>query len=206
MKIAVIGSGNVGRALASRWRAAGHDVVFGSRDPGGGGEATRIERLTVSEAVAGSEVVVLAVPWSGLEDSIAEAGDLDGKLVIDCTNPLSPDLSGLLELDRSAGEQVAAMAVGGSVFKAFNTTGSNIMQDPVIEGRRCLMPFCGDDESHRERVRGLIEDVGFEAVYVGGLSKAGLLESLAMLWITLAYEQQMGREFALGILRRHPTR
>ena len=201
MNIAIIGSGSVGQALAGRWVAAGHRVVYGSRAPGAGPGG--IERRGISEAAAGAEVIVLAVPWDAMESTLAAVGDPAGKLVLDCTNPLAADLSGLVTAGGpSGGERTAALLAGAAVYKVFNTTGSNIMEDPVVEGRRALMLFCGDDDASREAVRRLIEDVGFEAVDAGRMANAGLLESLALLWIRLAYEQGMGRDFALGILRR----
>jgi predicted dinucleotide-binding enzyme len=131
------------------------------------------------------------------------AGTLEGKVLLDCTNPLKPDLTGLTVGDESSGaEMIAGWAPGAKVFKVFNQTGFNIMADPVVDGRESLMLFCGDDEASRPTVTSIIEDVGFEAVDFGDLSGARLLESLALTWIRLAYQCGLGRDFAFGLLRR----
>ena len=210
MKIAIIGAGSVGRALGRAWLGAGHDVTFGVRDPKNSkhrelGEVVGkgVQVADVPAAAAAAEVIVLATPWPATRSAIEAAGDLAGKLVVDCTNPLAPDLSGLtLGHDFSGGEQVAAWATGASVFKAFNSTGYNIMASPVVDGRRAVMLFCGDDDSRRAIVEQLVTDVGFEAVDAGGLAAARLLEPFALLWISLAYRRGLGRDFAFALLRR----
>ncbi len=210
MKIAIIGAGSVGRALGRAWLGAGHELSFGVRDPADPkhrelresvGKAAGI--TAVPAAAAAAEVVVLATPWPATRAAIEAAGDLSGKLVLDCTNPLAPDLSGLtLGHETSGGEQVAAWAPGASVFKAFNSTGFNIMAAPVVDGRRAVMLYCGDDDSRREVVAQLVSDVGFEAVDAGRLAAARLLEPFALLWISLAHRQGLGRDVAFALLRR----
>ena len=210
MKIAIIGAGSVGRALGRAWLGAGHDVTFGVRDPKdpkhrelGEVVGNSVQVADVSAAAAAAEVIVLATPWPATRSAIEAAGDLKGKLVIDCTNPLAPDLSGLtLGHDFSGCEQVAAWATGASVFKAFNSTGYNIMASPVVDGRRAVMLFCGDDDSRRAIVEQLVTDVGFEAVDAGGLAAACLLEPFALVWISLAYRRDLGRDFAFALVRR----
>ena len=153
MKIAIIGAGNVGGTLGKGWAKKGHELFFGVRRPqgseiqdllkaaGGGARAG-----SPAEAAAFSEVVVLATPWQATEAAVKSAGDLSGKILIDCTNPLKADLSGLeIGHTTSGGEQVAGWARGAKVFKAFNTTGSNIMAAPVIQGIPTVMFVCGDD-------------------------------------------------------------
>src|SRR5262245_51973343 len=100
MKIAVIGMGNVGGALGRRWAANGHAVTFGSRnptDPKVRAEAAGMKcgLDTIGNAAGGADVVVLAIPWPAVRDTLAAAGNLAGKVLLDCTNPLTPDLSGL---------------------------------------------------------------------------------------------------------------
>jgi predicted dinucleotide-binding enzyme len=116
---------------------------------------------------------------------------------------LKADLSGLtVEADRSGAELVAGWAPGAKVFKAFNQTGFNIMDNPIVDGRKSLMLVCGNDEDEKPTVLKLVEEVGFEAVDFGDLSGARLLESLALTWIRLAYVCGLGRDIALGLLRR----
>jgi predicted dinucleotide-binding enzyme len=210
MRIGIIGAGNVGGTLGRRWAAKGHEVTFGVRNSGD--EKTRdlvraagpnARAGTVREAAAFGEVVVLATPWPATEAAVQESGDLAGKVVIDCTNPLKPDLSGLeVGLTASGAELVAGWAAGARVFKAFNTTGANVMADPVIGGLRTVMFVCGDDPVGKAVVLKLAEDVGFEAVDAGGLAQARLLEPWAMLWIHLAFHGDAGREFGFARVRR----
>jgi 8-hydroxy-5-deazaflavin:NADPH oxidoreductase len=210
MKIAIIGAGNVGGTLGRAWAKKGHDIFFGVRRPQDdktrhlvhsiGGKA---QAGTVAEAAVFGEVVVLATPWQGTEAAVRAAGDLRGKTVIDCTNPLRPDVSGLeVGFTTSGAERVAQWAAGAKVFKAFNTTGSNNMADPVINGLRTVMFVCGDDEAAKPVVMQLAADIGFDAVDAGRLEQARLLEPWAMLWISLAFRGGLGRDFGFALLRR----
>src|SRR5262245_43536555 len=103
MMIAIIGSGNVGKALAKRWAAKGHQIIFGSRDPKSEKMRAILHDLganvhagPVHIATVNADVIVLATPWGeATEHAIREAGDLSGKIVVDATNPLNPGLQGL---------------------------------------------------------------------------------------------------------------
>jgi NADPH-dependent F420 reductase len=210
MKIAIIGAGNVGSTLGKAWAKKGHDIFFGVRHPKNDKTRQVVQSIgtkgragTVAEAAAFGEVVVLATPWQGTEAAVRAAGDLRGKTVIDCTNPLKPDVSGLeVGFTTSGAERVAQWARGARVFKAFNTTGYNIMADPVINGTRTVMFVCGDDEAAKPTVMQLASDIGFAAVDAGKLEQARLLEPWAMLWISLAFRGNVGREFGFALLRR----
>jgi len=210
VKIAIIGAGNVGGTLGKAWAKTGHDIFFGVRHPKDDKTRQLVQSLgnkaqagTVAEAAAFGEVVVLATPWPATQAAVREAGNLRGKVVIDCTNPLKPDVSGLeVGFTTSGAEQVAQWAKGAKVFKAFNTTGSNNMADPVISGIRTVMFVCGDDEAAKSVVMQLAADIGFDAVDAGKLEQARLLEPWAMLWISLAFQRGMGRDFGFALLRR----
>jgi len=137
MQIAIIGIGNVGAALDQRWAAAGHDILFGVRQPGAAKVAAVVKKagararaVAVREAAAGAAVAVLAVPFDAVPQAIAECGSLTGKIVIDCNNPLLPNLSGLtVGHTDSCGEMVARWAKRARVVKTLNTTGSGNMLD-----------------------------------------------------------------------------
>lgn len=214
MKIGIIGSGNVGGALGGRWAKVGHEVVFGTRDPEGPNvqhlaarASGKTRAASLAETAQESEVLLLATPWPVTQQVIASLGDLDGKILIDATNPLLPDLSGLTRgTDTSGGEQVACWARGAKTVKAFNTVGANIMADPTFDGHKPVMFYCGDDEQAKQVVKKLIEELVFEAVDAGPLTRARLLEPFALLWISLAYAQGMGRDFAFELLRRGETK
>lgn len=211
MKIAVLGAGSVGEALGRRFAEAGHAIVYGVPTPGqkhrdlaasiGHGATV----TTVAEASRDAEVVVLAVPWEAAEAALVSAGDLAGKIVVDCTNPLAagPDGFGLTEgFDTSGGERVAAWASGARVVKCFNQTGSGNMADPLAGGIRSVQFVCGDDAGARETVRRLAEEIGFDAIDVGAMKQARLLEPLAMLWIHLAFTTPLGRDFVFAVIRK----
>ncbi len=209
MKIAVIGAGNVGGTLGRRWAALGHEVVFGVRDPARekyqglvtqtGGRA----RLAGNrEACTGADAVLLATPWSTTQAALAECGSLQGQVLIDATNPLGADLRLTIGHTDSGGEQVARWAPGARVVKAFNTTGFNIMDDPVIQGRHAVMYVAGDDPDAKAVVCDLASAIGFEAVDAGTLDSSRMLEPLAQLWIHGAYRQGLTRDYAFHLLRR----
>jgi 8-hydroxy-5-deazaflavin:NADPH oxidoreductase len=209
LKIAIVGTGGVGAALGTRWGAAGHTIAYGSRAP----DSEKVQQLVAKSgnsaamsprnAVADAEAILFAVPWPAARESLAQLGDLDGRLLIDCTNPLLSDLSGI-ELGHviSAGEQIAAWAPGAKVVKAFNTASVKVMLNPQFGEHRATMFYCGDDAAARLAVRRLIEDVGFDPVDAGSLSSSRYLEPLAMLYIHLAFRQGFGSNCAFKIMRR----
>lgn len=208
-RIGVIGAGSVGGALGRGWARRGHEVMFGVRDTGDPkvakllAEAETARAGSVAEAAAFGEVVVLATSWGGTRDAVQNAGDLGGKVLLDCTNPLQPDLSGLdVPPGSSAAEQVAGWAPGARVVKIFNTTGFNNMADPIYGEEPATMFYCGDDAEAKAVAARLAADLGFDPTDAGPLHEAPLLESLALLWIHLAYRQKLGRDIAFKLMRR----
>jgi len=208
MKIGILGAGSVGGTLGTAWANKGHKICFGVRRPDTP-EMTDLLRTigpaaragSAAEAAAFGETVVLATPWQS--DVLRSAGDLTGKVLLDCTNPLQPNLAGLeLGTTISAGEKVAEWAPGARVVKIFNSTGYNNMANPVYPAGPATMFYCGDDEGAKAVAARLASDIGFEPVDAGPLRNARLLEPLAMLWIWLAVFGGMGREFAFKLIRR----
>jgi len=132
MKIAIIGAGNVGRALGGGWR--GHDITYGVRSPDDPKHADLESPVTTNEAaVVASDVVALCTPWQGTEQAVKACGDLAGKVLIDCTNPLTPDFSALeVGHTTSGAEQVAEWAPGARVCKAMNQIGAPMMDHPQL--------------------------------------------------------------------------
>ncbi len=205
--IAVIGAGQVGRALGLAWRANGHSVWFGARDPSDPKHADLAPSVATNrEAAAHSEVVVLATPWGTTRKAIADAGDLGGMIVIDCTNPLvfnqTDGLHLALGFETSGGEQVAEWASGAKVFKTLNQTGAENMASARAFATPPVMFVAGDNESAKPLVMGLVGELGFEAVDAGPLRIARLLEPYALLWIDQARVRGRGRDFAFAITRR----
>lgn len=209
MKIAVIGTGNVGRALGTSWALKGHQVIFGSRDPHSqkvaevlAAAGPKASAATLPEAGAAAEVIVLATPWNGIEQTVEALGDVAGKIIVDATNPIGPGFQLAVGTTSSGAEQVAGWAQGGRVVKAFNTTGWENMADPIYHGEATTMFICGDDAEAKIAVTALAADLGFEVADTGPLSTARYLEPLAMVWIHLAIVQQHGRQMAFKIVRR----
>lgn len=209
MKIAIIGAGNVGGTLGRRWAALGHEVSFGVRDParekyqGLVTQTAGRARLAANEAAcAGADAVLLATPWPTTEAALRDCGPLRGKVLIDATNPLGADFRLLVGHADSGGEQVARWAADARVVKAFNTTGFNIMEDPIVAGQHATMFIAGDDPAAKSVVADLATAIGFETIDAGPLVSARMLEPLAQLWIHCAYRQGLTRDYAFHLLRR----
>src|SRR5262245_1158984 len=210
MKIAIIGAGNVGGTLGVAWANRGHEIIYGVRDTADpkleevlarAGRAARV--ATVKDAAAAAAVVALTVPWPAAQGAIRSAGDLRGKVVLDCTNPLEPDLSGLTVGHTTSGaEHVAAWAPGARVVKIFNTTGFPNMANPEYREGRSMMLYCGDDGPAKNLAAHLAAELGFDPYDIGPLAEARLLEPFALVWIHLALRQNMGTDFAFRLMRR----
>jgi 8-hydroxy-5-deazaflavin:NADPH oxidoreductase len=210
MKIAIIGAGNVGGTLGKGWAKAGHEVVFGVRDTQDAKlqellatAGARAKATGVREAAASADVIALTVPWSAAQDAVKSIGNLNGKILLDCMNPLKPDLSGLTHgFTTSGGEQVASWAPGARVVKIFNTTGAGNMSNPAYPGGPAVMLYCGDDPAAKKVAAQLASDLGFDPYDVGPLQDARLLEPFALTWIHLAAFQKLGTNFAFRLVKR----
>jgi predicted dinucleotide-binding enzyme len=207
MRIGIVGSGNVGATLGRRFAEAGHAVAFGTRRPESEEmrDLARIPGARVTsqlDAAQSSEAVLLATPWQATATILSGLGNLAGKIVLDCTNPLLANLEGLeLGTTTSAGEQVAAWAPGARVVKIFNTIGYNIMANPAFPGGPATAFYCGDDAAAKSSARDLAASIGFDPLDAGPLRQARVLEPLALLWISLAFGGQ-GREIAFRLMKR----
>lgn len=211
MRLAIVGAGNVGGALGRGWAHAGHEVVYGVRDPkspkhaqaarGAGGALL----TTVAEAVKHTDAIVLAVQWSAVKAAIEACGDLTGRVLIDVTNPLLVTDSGMelaIGFTTSAGEQVQALAPGARVVKTLNQVGSDVMADASGYAVRPVMFIAGDDDAAKQLAGGLVRDLGFDPEDGGPLKTARLLEPMAMLWIDQVYRRGAARDCAFALLRR----
>lgn len=211
MKLAFIGIGQVGGTLAKKLGKQGHSIYLGSRDLKSFDAIELAKSIgahasvhSLSEAVQNADIIFLATPWSAAKAVVASLSqELRDKIVIDCTNPLKANFEGLDSIDGLSGaEQLQKLIPGSHVVKAFNSTGYNIMAQPMIENRKAIMYYCGDDIDSKHLVRTLVEDVGFEAADGGPLTTARLLEPFALLWISSAYKFGFGRDFAFSIIRQ----
>jgi NADPH-dependent F420 reductase len=211
MKVAIIGTGNVGSALGGTFARAGHEVTLAARDAGKAREvAAQIGAAsapTPAEAARDADVIVLAVPFASLE-AVAEAlGDAAaGKAVVDVTNPLTPDYSGLAtEGGPSAAEQLAERLPDARVVKAFNTLFGANQANPAAHGRPADVLIATDDEGARVTVAELASSSGFRAVAAGPLNAARQMESLAWLNMRIQMQSQGDWQAAVVILGAPPA-
>ena len=191
MDIAIIGAGNVGTALATSFKRAGHDVVIASRDPEDAGSvaAATHSRVAISnvQAAADADLVVLAIPFSSVPDVAAEIAEaVAGKPVVDATNRMSFGANGPdIDTTTSNAEELAALLPDAHVVKAFNTLFASNQSDPIAEGVQLSGFVAGDDADAKAVVLELVGEIGLEPVDVGPLARARQLEGLAFLNITL---------------------
>ena len=202
MKIAIIGAGNVGKALAGRFAKAGHEIVFGVRDPAAARNASlSYPALATAQAAARSDAIVLSTSWAGTE-AACRAMTLAGKILLDCTNPLAMGPSGrelAVAHTNSAGELVAGWCPGAHVYKAFNAVPAEVMVAPERMTVKPVVLVAGDDAAHKPAALSLVEDTGFEARDAGPMRNARMLEYLALLYLDLAMVRGMSRTFAFAL-------
>lgn len=189
MDIAIIGAGNVGGALTRACMRAGHHVHISAAHPGQAEEVAAatgaIAAASNAEAVVESDVVILAVPYQNLAElAVSLVDELAGRIVIDVTNTVAPDLDHRLPIT-SAAEEVADILSEARVVKAFNTVLAAVQETPVVQGMRLDGLYATDDEYAKERVAELLESLGYEPLYCGPLVMARALEDMGLVNIRL---------------------
>ena len=205
--IAIIGTGSVGGALGPRFAGLGERIVYGSRTP----DEERVQNLVARtgedasavspvEAASACGTIVLAVPWSAVEGTVRSFGDLDGKLVVDVTNPLGVrdgvEVAAPLKA-ASMGEFVQSLVPGARVVKAFNTIYYTVMAHPATAGGPVSVLISGDDAGAKSRVAELAKGIGFEPVDVGPLRTARYTEAMALLLVSRLVSGQNPFDFQL---------
>ncbi|WP_414693077.1 NADPH-dependent F420 reductase [Pelagibacterium sp.] len=203
MNIAIFGTGNMASGLATLFAKAGHTITIASRDQDKARTVAaelgnNIASGSFADAAAAAEAVVLAVPYDAAADVIAAAGGLAGKTVIDITNPMTADFSGLsLGFTTSAAEEIQKIAPAAKVVKAFNTIFASVLQNDAKAGGQTATVFvAGDDAEARKSVVALAESAGFKGVETGGLASSRYLEPVAALNIALGYGLGYGTDIA----------
>lgn len=209
MTYAIIGTGNIASGLA-RTLAAKHKVLVAGRD------ADKAEKLVstvknasavaIDEALDTAEIVFLAVPFDAVSE-LAARYNFDNKIVVDVTNPLKADFSGLtFGYDSSAAEKIAELLPNAHVVKALNTIFAQVYEQGLIfEGRKVPAYVAADDDAAKQKVVTLLADVGFDAVDAGGLLNARYLEPLAYLNVQFGYMLGQGTQIAPAWLSRQPA-
>ncbi|MBD2251316.1 NADPH-dependent F420 reductase [Nostoc parmelioides] len=215
MKIGVIGSGNMGGGLGKIWAQAGHQVIFSySRDEEklhqlaiSAGENAKVG--TPEEAVAQSDVVMLAVWVPFLEEALHSVSSLDGKIIVTCVSGLQPDFTGktigiATELKTSVAEIIQQFAPKAKVVEAFNITFAEVIaaDSRQFGSDRPSIFYCGDDIAAKTIVADLITECGYEAVDAGDLLVARSLETLATAWVQFAVSSKLFPNLGLKALRR----
>lgn len=190
MKVGIIGSGNVGKALAASAVKAGHSVKIASRDPKKAEDAAQQAHAAAArspqEAVKDSDLVVLAVPADKVDEVVgALAPELDGKVIIDVTNRVNPQDPGKVLDGSSMAEHIQKRAPKAHVVKAFNYAFASRMADPSVDGTRLDGFVAGDDEKAKQQTLEFVKSIGFRPIDAGPLVMARALESMAMLNIML---------------------
>jgi predicted dinucleotide-binding enzyme len=181
MRIGIVGAGRIGGNCAAQLAKGGHEVKLSSRDP------SKLEPLaaeignaasvgTPAEATEFGEVIVLSVPWDGIDDALERAGSLEGKIVIDTTNQygsVSPPAEG-----ETAAQHNAARMPGARYTKSFNTVTAAVQAEAAFrpETERLVQWVCGDDADAKRVVMGLVSDAGYAPVDIGGTADAAVME------------------------------
>ena len=188
MKIAVIGTGKMGRGFASALGSR-HKVVFGSRDPA---RAAKVVRATgaagaasYAEAASGADIVILAVPWKAMDETLPALGKLTGKVIVDISVPYGKEVEALGT--RSSGEVVQKKLRGARVVKGWSHVFAKFLTDPDVDGIESSVLIAGDDAPAKKVVFKMARDMGFHPVDVGRLRQSYHLDRLVsmMLFVKL---------------------
>ena len=210
MKLAVIGSGKIGKSIGTWASRLGYEVIFSAKNTEHAKDAAlaagnNAKFAETKEAVKQAELVLLAVPYRASKEVLTNLGSLlNGKVLIDATNPLNADYSGLaVGFTTSAAEEIAKLAPGAKVVKAFNTIFASVYasQNPQIKGNKISVFYASDDEDAKKKVADLINGMGFDAVDAGPLKAARNIEPMAMLNIGLGYNMGHGTSIGFSFIR-----
>lgn len=197
----------MGGTLGRLWGEAGHAVRLGSREPEKGGRlgaslGAGVSIGTVAEAAAFGDVIVLCTPWEATAAALEASGPLAGKIVIDVTNPLKPDGTGLaIGHTTSGGELIAKSLPEARVVKAFNSVYWENLDARRFSSPKPSLFYCGDDPAAKSVVARLGAELGFDPIDAGPLAIARFLEPMACLWMQLANSSGLGPHFTFAVAR-----
>ena len=194
MKIGILGSGDVAKALAEGFLKHGHEVMLGTRNPSKLADwVSKNPKCWIggfSDAAKSAELIVLAVKGSAAADALRAAGaqNLDGKPIMDATNPIAdvPPTNGVLQFftgpNESLMERLQQEFPGANFVKAFNSVGNACMVNPQFKGGKPTMFICGNDEDAKRTVAGILDQFGWETADMGHAEAARAIEPLCILW------------------------
>jgi 8-hydroxy-5-deazaflavin:NADPH oxidoreductase len=208
MNILVIGTGNMGSGFVKQLAAAGHQVSVTARDAAKAQALAQqygAQALPAAGAAKAAEVIVVATPYAEVADALAKAGDLSGKVVIDITNPVTPDYMGLtIGHSTSAAEEIARAVPGAEVVKGFNTVFAQVLAEGANLGgdQKVTVFLASDSERAKQKARELAESMGFQTMDAGGLKNARYLEPLGGLNIYFGYGAGLGTTIAPSWIRK----
>jgi len=210
MRIGIIGTGSLGSAIGGLFARHGHEVRFGSRD------AARAQAVAAplkaqggsySQAIAASELSFFCIPWEHASGALAQLGDTAGRILVDCSNPETPDGRSLdIGFDQSGAERIAERLPGACLLKAFNHVYAEWLTDDALLRRHVpTVMYCGGDADAKRSLAALLRSCGLDALDSGPLRNARYLEPVAMLMVHLVREQGWGPTgIALQFSRQQP--
>jgi 8-hydroxy-5-deazaflavin:NADPH oxidoreductase len=210
MKMAIIGSGNIGKSIGAWASKEGYEIIFSAKKEEHAREAAKAaghnaKFASVNSAIESADIVLLAVPYESAKEVLSEAKSiLKGKVLIDVTNALTEDYSALkLGFTTSAAEEIAKLIPEAKVIKAFNTVFASVYasQNPKIKEKTISVFYAGDDKDAKAKVADLINKMGFDAVDSGSLKAARVLEPMALLNISLGYNMGLGTSIGFSLNR-----
>jgi predicted dinucleotide-binding enzyme len=211
MKIAFVGCGQVGAPLADHLQRVGHEVTLAAKDPDSDSvrkALTRNPKLRVAtpkDAAREADLVFLATPFQANEAAVtAIADELRGKILVDCTNPVGPNLSHGLNNARSGSAMVQALVPDTKVVKAFTIYGFENFEDnsyPAYDVRPMMM-YCGEDAAAKAMVGDLIRQLGWDPLDVGGLNQALHLEHMTLLWVRMVRVDGQSPHMVWAVLKK----
>jgi len=187
MKIAVIGAGKIGGTLGGKWQTAGHEVVYGLRDPSGKPGAK-----SIADALGSAGTALLAIPGNAVVQFARQhAKELDGKVVIDASNNFGG-------ASMNSWSEISAILSKAKLYRAFNTYGWDVFADPSVGSERPDLFYAGPEGESQRHVEQLISDVGLRPVWVGGTDAVDVVDGVLRLWFTLS--RHRGRRIAFRLI------
>jgi hypothetical protein len=194
MRVAVIGRGNIGGTIGRKLAAAGHDVVFGARDPKSGDVGGELTVADIPTALDGADAVLLALPARGVDDFLTAHGSrLDGKLVVDATNNIGAPVA-------NASAAISAATPSARYARAFNCLGWENFADPDFDGQPADL-FYSSSDADRGQIEELIKSVGLRPVFLGA-DRAEAVDSVLPVWFALIQANGGNRHVAFRVLEK----